>query len=165
MAEVSSARGSLLTVITIWQQRWGLDLLSLSLYVYFCDSDGSTNALVSLSTNTLHLKVNKLFWAHIHLQYQIATPWELWPVSVLLPCWNSNNRAKGSRGGTIEEERTCGLFLVINKFLYFYSLMRTWWHVEEMESKCSNQARISWSCEKTVGHGSHVHTHTHTHHM
>lgn len=50
----------------------------------------------------------------------------------------------------MEEKTTCTLFSFIDEFLYFYSLKRTWWHVEEMESKCSNQARNSWSCEKTV---------------
>lgn len=51
----------------------------------------------------------------------------------------------GSRGGMIGEEMTCSLFLFIDEFLYFYSLKWSW-HVEEMESKCSNQAQKNKIC-------------------
>lgn len=78
-------------------------------------------------------------------------------------CWNNTNRAKGWRGGMMEEKTTCTLFSFIDELLYFYSLKRTWWHVEEMESKCCNQARNSWSCEKTVCQAWFTRSHTLTH--
>lgn len=96
------------------------------------------------------------------------------PDDVFLSCWNNSNRANGWRGGMMEEKTTCTSFSFIDEFLYifisififyiyFYSLKRTWWHVEEMESKCSNQARNSWSCEKTVCQAWFTCSHTLTH--